>query len=86
MANVAYQILTLFILHRIQYILEECFYKKNLRHKILNEVLNVITHIVSDHDSLSLKHHKQMLLQGGFDKTPFQTHDTWLLIFVFVYI
>ena len=49
-----FQTLTSFIPHRTQQILKECFCKRALGHKILNEVLIVMLNVVSDHDSICL--------------------------------
>ena len=54
MAIKEFQSLNSFILHRIHQILGECLCKIDPKHRVLNEVLNVIFNIVSDHDSILL--------------------------------
>jgi len=80
----------LFILHRIQQILEECLCKENLRHIALNKVLNAITHVVSNHDSMCLLSETSdiFFLRRVLIKHQIQNiiHITQILTFVFAYI
>ena len=49
-----FQSVTSFILHKIWQILEKCLFKVDLKHLVLNEVLNFICDVISDHDSILL--------------------------------
>ncbi|KAG4954377.1 hypothetical protein JHK87_039971 [Glycine soja] len=73
MAIEEFQSLTLFILHRIQQILGECVCKIDLRHKVLNEVLNNIFKVVLDHDSILLSFETS---DANFAKHALITHKT----------
>jgi len=78
-----FQNLASFILHRIWQIIGECLCKIDLRYIVLNEVLNVIFNVVSNHDSILLS---SETVDANFVKRVLIAHKIQLLTCVFVYI
>jgi len=83
MAIKEYQNLTSLNLHRIRQILGECIHKIDLKHKVINEVLNDIFNVVPYHDSILLL---SKTLDKSFTNHVLIMHKMQLLNFVFVYI
>ncbi|KAG4935899.1 hypothetical protein JHK84_050091 [Glycine max] len=68
-----FQSLTSFILYRIHHILRECLCKTDLRHIVLNEVLNANFNVISNHDSILLSFETS---DANFVKHVLKSHKT----------